>query len=943
MWLSLPLLVASSLFQVCQAAFVATYKIDELLQAQHLLSSFIIDVALDVDKELLKFYINSKVRDRLNSSIKAPLITDVDRTTNRYTTFHVDIDFMGKTFILKDLRFCDIVAVKNTSALETSVRYPGGNVLVASSSSTELSRPSTSPKQPWLGLNNSSIARRNYFSKSQRVNVSESEIGLIASSNSSVEEIFSNSTGSLVQCPLYQNDSIVIYYQADVSQYFNRLGSYTVKFTVVSNGPQSNIIGGARAYVTPVLQPRILSTVLFFGMLCLILTTNCINYLIIIFSPNQESSNPFLIEASTICNETLLKQLEASINRIVGYFQFALFMAALDLQYPGFLQPLIGQIRWCALMGINILQRLTSNSNLESDNVYITFKTSGLGSLALYSSNLSLHYSWPNFMLCLLVWIAITLVVYQGFIMFRIFTRKFRPKMQTPMHPTDGIQARKSNKVVFNYSLSKNAWALVGHIFRQFLSTFGVPVLVLTFFMLYTFGDVNGKRISFSQERLRINAFNGTIPYDYLTHKDALQLIHYDSSISKQYYIAQIPIGSLVGGCISLSVWIALIAFFIFRYLLTFKNWKLVINPNLRKLYTSVKTVIVWSYFYNEYLPEKVHYAVVDIIYAILLLVVIGLLQKQGTLQVALIIVIQFVQLLLLIRTRPFYLSMNWHSLAWLMPAARLIVAILCIPYIRPLNISEASRTYVAYAQMLIHLLVALVFVVHLFYCLALTGTSFVRELKDKRQLKQYLGNSKGVSTEDFNDGFEYSPINCKAMLPARKTEEMPLSPQSTGADDGEVDYYRAHTEMILQRAQLSRLPKVRPKNDYWEEEWTSDDLDFEQTELRKKQNDYTTREGDRIYHKFFTDSDIDPEIRELWLSRDWNPEIPPSRMTHALQPETTQTNKFAALMSHFKQLSSNREGTKIKGFEVCRPHPIIVKPLNRVENNMDLSSHLSE
>lgn len=35
----------------------------------------------------------------------------------------------------------------------------------------------------------------------------------LATSNTTVDRIFSNSTGHLVQCPLYYNDSIVLYYE----------------------------------------------------------------------------------------------------------------------------------------------------------------------------------------------------------------------------------------------------------------------------------------------------------------------------------------------------------------------------------------------------------------------------------------------------------------------------------------------------------------------------------------------------------------------------------------------------------------------------------------------------------------------------------------------------------------------------------------------------------
>lgn len=941
MWALLPVLVAVLLLQTCHAAFVETFKLSSPPTEYYVLDQFIIDVALDTDHKLLKFFINSKVDNASNISSTDPVITDVDFATNRFTTFHVDIDFMGKTIILKDLRFCDMVAVKNTSAFEESPRYPENGTLT-SSASTELASATELPKLVWPGFNDSSVARRNDVDDLPRKEEPKLHTGLMSTTNSSVEAIFSNSTGTLVQCPLYQNDSIIMYYQADISDHFNRLGSYTVSFTVISNGELSNIIGGARAYVTPVLQPRVYNSVLFFGMLCLLLATNCINYFIVIMSPNQESWNPFLIEASTICNESLLKQLEASINRIFGYFQYALFMAALDLQYPGFLQPLMGQIRWCALMGINMLNRQTSIPKLESDNVYITLHSSGLGSLALYSSSRFVYYSWPNFMLCLLSWIGITMVIYQGFIMFMLLKKKLgknSSKSRRNSSNFTGTFNGHSSRINFQYSVSKNAWALLGHVLRQFLSTFGVPFLVLTLFMLYTSGNLNGKRLYFSQDHLRLNAFNTTVPYDYITSKLPLSAKAPEYVGGHKRFLAQIPTGSLVAGCISLFAWLALIVFFISKYLLVIKKGKLKASPKLRLLYTSVKTVIVWSYFYNEYQPEKVIYAAVDIVYVVLILIVIGLLQMLGTVQVVLLIMIEFVQLLLLLFIRPFYLRMRWHSLAWLMPAARLLVAILCIPYIRPLSVSEASRTYVAYAQLIIHLLVAFVFVGHLFYCLALMGASFAKEKKDRKRLSQSVGANNGPSVDDFNDDFEYKPVDWKPKpeLP-RDDGETALTPQSTG--DDEVNYYRTHTEMILQRTQLSRPTKAESYNVSGDEERGTEDSRSEEAE--RTQKDYTTREGDGIYNKFFSGGEVDPEIRELWLSRDWKSDGP-SGLASSHQPEK-KPNKISGFFENLNvfraKLSS--EKPKAKGFEVSRPRPIVVRPTNQTEK-MDLSTILSD
>lgn len=945
MWLLrlfLALYAAVVLLPLCSAAFVETYKLEGISTANYLLNTFIIDVALDVDNKLLKFFINSKVYDSINTSTIDPVITDVNPFTNRYTTFHVDIDFMGKTFIERDLRFCEMVAVKNTSATDHSVRFSGA--LDASSSSSADTFATYVPEQPMADLNSTSVAKRN-INLLQFLNASLSDFGLMASNNDTIDHIFSNSTGHLISCPLYQNDSIAMYFQADVSDHYNRLGSYTVRLTVISNGEESYVIGGARAYVTPVLQPLAVTRALFWGVLSLLLVTKCINIFITVFSPDQESSNPFLTEASTICNESLLKQLEPTPTRIVHYFQYALFLSALNLQYPGFLQPFMGQIRWCALLGIDLLKSQISIPLLESDNIYITLNATGLSSLVLFSSSF-IYYIWPNFMLCLLGYIGINLVIYQSFIMFRLFTASFKknhPRLMRSL-PKVATIASKNNEEIFRYSLSKNAWALVGHFLRQLLSTFGMPFLVLTFFMLYNSNNMSETKIWFSQGGLRVNAFNYTSSYDTLVSPPipASSLNGTSDNAIPNSGLHSIPLGSIIAGCVSLVAWIAISSFFIFRYLVTFNGWKVGVNPNVRKLYTSVKAVIMWSYFYNEYQPDKVPYSVVELVYTILLLIIVGLVQKLGTVQVVLLIVLEFLQLSILITVKPFFLKMRWYSLCWIIPTARFIVITLCIPYIRPLNVSEASRTYVAYVQMVVHLLVAFMFVGHLFYSLALTATSYFKVVRERKRMT-ILAGAKGASTDDFNNGFEYLPVAIRQGETSSKVEVDPLTPRSTGAEEGgEMDYYRTKTEKILQRSQQLQALTAMNLDSAWDDEMTSEEFDFDRTEERKKQKDYTTREGDRLYEKFFSGGVVDPEIRDLWLSRDWNVDTSLSSTTQSHSPERTTPSKFG-LVKHLKLLRIGQKAPKAKGFEVSRPRQIVIRPLQTVEDNLSQSDHLRD
>ena len=317
-----------------QGALVSTYQCAGVSKYNFKLAPFVIDVALDEEAEILKFFINSKVYDSSSMSNEGVIINDVNTTTNKYTTFHVDIKFMGKTFINEDVRFCDMLAVKHTEDYISSPRK-------------------IEEIENNLATYSGAIASK-YLNKDASHSGNDETYSL-ATSNKTIESFFDNSTGSLVQCPLYANDSIVMYYEVDISDHYLKLGSYTVNFYVFANDDSSELIGCNRAYVTPEHSNDVKAT-LSIGVPVLLVVTGLINFFTVIYSSHQESSNPFLFVASTICNENLLKQLDATVEEIITYLQFALFIGGLDLQYPGFYQPLVGQIRWCALMGFGFFR-----------------------------------------------------------------------------------------------------------------------------------------------------------------------------------------------------------------------------------------------------------------------------------------------------------------------------------------------------------------------------------------------------------------------------------------------------------------------------------------------------------------------------------------------------------------------------------------------------------
>lgn len=892
-------------FQISLAAFVESFPITVYNPATLKFKPFVIYVALDTKKQLLKFFINTKIYSHYMNDTEE-VVTDVNSETNRYTTLHVDIDFMGKKFVLENLRLCEVLAVKNTSLFENTPRY---HPIQNTNKTTNYLLPTALPYYYPNGTRITSIyKRRNALSKRPTASSlnclsCSSEVDtFLATSNSTIVNYFSNSTGNQVQCPLYQNDSVILYYQANVTNYYRKIGSYTARFTIVSNGVEPQIIGGARCYVTPIVQPKSLETAIFFFVLALLLFANGLNFFIMVFSPDQESSNPFLIEASTICNKRLLEQLEASTDRIIHYLQYALFMGGLNIQYPGFFQPLLGQIRWCSLLGINILNKSYLIPSLQSDNAYITLNFSGLKSLSLYSSNGSIHYTWQNFMVCLISWMAITMVIYQFFIALKLTHLKQKLKIKASKLWTrrkTSSSFEEKDLVTENhskYSIKRNAWALIGHCVRVFLNTFGFVFLLLTIFMLYSASTFS--TLGFTEEQVisRFNAFDPTFPYD--------SLIPNQPSNRSLYVVSA---RNIAGGVISILLWCAFAFFFVFYYLLPFKDWRIKPSLNVSRLYSSAKTIITWAYLYSTYKPSRVHYVLIDFCGVLLGLIIVGALQSSGTAQVICMIILEFAQLALLLIIKPHFLGMTWHSLTWIMRTARLVIALLSIPYIRSLGISEASRTYVAYTQLIIHIFVVFIYVVHLIYCSSLVLKALVNKYNGNAlyatrnssapesldNLLVEVEKQSRIAQDSYKHGTSNSPISLAGNF-----------------NDEEVDYYRSHTgNMFLNvNATLSQVEVLDQKESDIENV-------FMDTPSRPTQ-DYTTREADRIYQIGLSNPNIDPEIRKMWEARERQ------QGTEREAPNPTNDSSSFVLSKLFKRTNKPEE----TGFHVSRPRPLVVK-----------------
>jgi hypothetical protein len=910
----------------------------------------------------------------LNDADKNIAITDVNLTTNTYTTLFVDIDFMGKTFVSERLRFCDYIAVKNTTGSKFDPRLPGYVAPIVPFNSSPVMNPNSKKRdgreQDSLFLSNENSSgldsekEKESYANHFHLPFDETQYMI---DNATIGSFFKNETGHLVQCPLYLNDSLLIRYHVNISEQYHHLGSYQVSFTVIDNNGDGEVIGCTQMYVTPI-QSKVISDTILYGVIVLLIVTFFVNFFIIIYSSYQESSNPFLYKASTFCNSKLLNQLDTNVSRIIIYLQFALFIGGLDLQYPGFYQPIIGQLKWCALLGTNVFRNHfrhrhhrvehTSNSrnkefydwNENRDNIYMTINSGGIKSLTSFTSDPTSYDIWPNFMFCFAIWLLIQASVQEMFLLFKFASDSFA-KHFSKRNPL----ASDSN---FQFLSKNNMYYILGQIFHSFLHLFSFPLLILTTYMFsITASTLHKNWYIPSTRRMSSYTFSFTTPYDDITSRSCNRDRGYNKTHKQNFgrsdfnhsftchgpLIHEIPTFQPIVGSIVLATWVALAGYFIFYYLIQIRWLKIVRSKNISKLYTSMRTILLWSYLYHDLHPDKVSYVSLQILLTVIKSVVIGALQNRGFVQVILLVMLSFTDMILLLVVKPYFVKVAWSSSMFWVPLAKLVVTILCIPYIRELNINEAARTYIAYVQLLIHAIVALFFIIKLLYGFFVTLVAIGKNHNNK--LKR-LDDLTATGKDDFNKNFEFQPL----ALPHRSSNEKSQLDDDDliindqfyyrgntllyeGNEDGMLDgdknedfsYHQSeHSNKNLrgEEVRVKIQPPITPSADAVSLE--SFRTQQKISNMRKRSNNYCVREGDNVYYKYFINDSIDPEVKALWEARSVWEDVPteekgPIRRT----AEGLIPKKF-------------KKQTVESGFQVSRPRKLVVKTLAEIEEQQN-------
>ena len=211
---------------------------------------------------------------------------------------------------------------------------------------------------------------------------------------------------------------------------------------------------------------------------------------------------------------------------------------------------------------------------------------------------------------------------------------------------------------------------------------------------------------------------------------------------------------------------------------------------------------------------------------------------------------------------------------------------------------------------------------------------------------------------DEFDRAFEYKPIvpvykPMDAALMKHETESTNFNhvDAAAAADDAANDDYDGNLDDNFY---------FRGTNIYAKDNDTRSDLESnysflqqqKESDSRKLRNDYKVREADQIYHKYFTDDQIDPEIKELWDSRKFYNDSPAPVEELEMKPFTMRMrnrlygrNNVKCEGTQWKNKCKNKKEvtkknndaitadiTTATGFQVSRPRKLVVKTLEEVQ-----------
>ncbi|CCH44636.1 putative membrane protein [Wickerhamomyces ciferrii] len=390
-------------------------------------------------------------------------ISDINYTTNSITTLQIDSSFLNGVVLFEKKRLCDYVSIVPNVSNETNHDH-------------NLWPDEDIPLEELLGLtssdNNNSISQNSINSNEISTQTSLLQPHQSLTTGPFVVPSDTHSTPPIIikrdqdvsfhrdsVCPLKPGIRYQILFAANTSspRFF---GSYETKFTILSADQE---IGCIQVYATP-YHPIYITYSICFGVMAIFIFGFFTNFYIFHYSIHQETTNVFLFMASSICNEPLLNELTPDLTMLLNFLQFVLFSLALNLAYPGFLQPIASFINWVCLIRIDLFSNAFINP-MSKNGVYKTLGMQGLFGIfpetgapdGLTASNM-----WKSFITWCWIATLFLIIVTQIFISIKQFLTK--------NYKISGLKSRITNSI--------------GIITQLFYCVFPLPFVAFSSFLI---------------------------------------------------------------------------------------------------------------------------------------------------------------------------------------------------------------------------------------------------------------------------------------------------------------------------------------------------------------------------------------------------------------------------------------------------------------------------
>lgn len=752
-------------------------------------------------------------------------------------------------------------------------------------------------------------------------------------------------------CPLTANDFFDINFVQELIDP-KGLSSFTIRFSIISNNAESDLLGCAEAYITPQFSIAY-NVVLNISLPVLLVVIAIIHIYGLLGSPYQESnSNAFLNLVSAICNESYLRHLSPSVPDLLQYAQFAFFNAGLNLCYPGWYQPLLSNMNWCALMTYNFLRSVLTPKDMEANNLYLAYYDDGLDGLTLFSSEQLKSYGWTSFMLWSLVILGIVLLINEVIVV------------------ASWIRQKRSPVVDHEFSQDfhkRNLFYMLGAILYVYYSLFSLPFLVLSLYQFYHQGSSQFRSIlGFVLVIIWVIGIVTFLLKYVFGIENLIRLVKRKSRFARGFA----PNPSTIS----------------------------------KKLYTSVNLINLFGFVYYKLKPNKLRFIFYEYLLLFIKAVGISCLQRSGVAQVVLMICVELTYFFLLLVYKPYYVGAKKNLNALIIAFFKVLVVFLNIPYLYKLNVSERIRSCIGYAQIAVHALLVVVIILRSFSTV-LDITMSRHRFKNKSYFEQTdspvantneltyerlltsnlmekqtnnvlnhtsrssysLGNSLDLekcllsssSDSPYNSNYNSnSNANNSNNNLKNNLSSMTRSLKSESAFEGSVDtsaFFRQPQTLLLSpelqtptAAYDSSTSNSINRDRRVELELTSSSMNLDGFDINRKASydpllsttyqpkknvDYSVREAD-LYRGIVPEPE--EEILKIWNKRDGNLNSINPMTSNGAEP-LNDDGKFSSpfitnVSKLFKKMLTKERPTPIEsGFHVSRPKQLVVKNANEV------------